>query len=218
MIISLFHIRRVRKNHNSYRIMKDEINDERILIERLKKNDTACFEILYRKYSGKLYNFVMNISKGDLYLAEEIVQNTFLKIWEIRHNINTEGSFGSFIYTIGKNLFLNAVKLRTQQYLYNKHLLESQSLSELNVEKELDYKLLEERINWYVEQLPPARKEIYILSKVKNLPKKDIASMLNISESTVDSQLYKASLYLRKMLSQYSAIYILLCVTGWFLC
>ena len=177
--------------------MKDEVNDERILIERLKKGDTACFEILYRKYSGKLYNFVMNISKGDLYLAEEIVQNTFLKIWEIRYNINTEGSFGSFIYTIGKNLFLNAVKLRTQQYLYNKHIQESQSLCEVNIEK-----------------LPPARREIYILSKIKNLPNKEIASMLNISENTVDSQLYKASVYLRKMLSQYSAIYILLFVSG----
>lgn len=198
--------------------MKDEVNDERILIERLKKGDTACFEILYRKYSGKLYNFVMNISKGDLYLAEEIVQNTFLKIWEIRHNINTEGSFGSFIYTIGKNLFLNAVKLRTQQYLYNKHIQESQSLCEVNIEKDLDYKLLEEKINSYIEKLPPARREIYILSKIKNLPNKEIASMLNISESTVDSQLYKASVYLRKMLSQYSAIYILLFVSGYYLC
>ncbi|MDD2284611.1 MAG: RNA polymerase sigma-70 factor [Paludibacter sp.] len=190
--------------------MREGINDERILIERLKKGDTACFEILYRKYSGRLYNFVLNISKGDLYLAEEIVQNTFLKIWEIRHNINTEGSFSSFIYTIGKNLFLNAVKLRTQEYLYNKYVLESQNLNEITVDKDVDYKLLEERINWLIDQLPPARKEIYILSKIKNLPNKEIASMLNISENTVDSQLYKASRFLKKKLSQYSAVLLLL--------
>jgi RNA polymerase sigma-70 factor (ECF subfamily) len=183
--------------------MNKELVDDRILLERLKKGDAACFEIIYSKYSGKLYNYVLNISKGDFYLAEEIVQNVFIKIWEIRQHIDTEGSFSSFVFTVGKNLYLNALKSRLQGFLYHEYVMEHSSELANSVEEEVEFKMLEEQINTLIEQLPPARRQVYILSRLKHLPNREIAQMLNISENTVESQLSKATQFMRKNLLPY---------------
>jgi RNA polymerase sigma-70 factor (family 1) len=189
--------------------MKEEINDDRVLLEKLKSGNIACFELLYSKYSGKLYNYVLSLSKGDFYLAEEIVQNVFVKIWEIRQHINTEGSFNSFVYTVGRNMFLNVLKSRLQEHLYHDYVVDHEAGLDNSVEKEIEYKMLEEQINRLIEQLPPARRNIYILSRVKNLPNKEIAALLDISENTVESQLNKATQFMRKNLLPYYSVVIL---------
>ena len=189
--------------------MKEEINDDRVLLEKLKSGNIACFELLYSKYSGKLYNYVLSLSKGDFYLAEEIVQNVFVKIWEIRQHINTEGSFNSFVYTVGRNMFLNVVKSRLQEHLYHDYVVDHEAILDNSVEKEIEYKMLEEQINRLIEQLPPARRNIYVLSRVKNLPNKEIAALLDISENTVESQLNKATQFMRKNLLPYYSVVIL---------
>lgn len=189
--------------------MKEEINNDRVLLEKLKGGNIACFELLYSKYSGKLYNYVLSLSKGDFYLAEEIVQNVFVKIWEIRQHINTEGSFNSFVYTVGRNMFLNMVKSRLQEHLYHDYVVDHEAVLDNSVEKEIEYKMLEEQINRLIEQLPPARRNIYILSRVKNLPNKEIAALLDISENTVESQLNKATQFMRKNLLPYYGVLVL---------
>jgi RNA polymerase sigma-70 factor (family 1) len=189
--------------------MKEEINDDRVLLEKLKSGNIACFELLYSKYSGKLYNYVLSLSKGDFYLAEEIVQNVFVKIWEIRQHISTEGSFNSFVYTVGRNMFLNVVKSRLQEHLYHDYVVDHEAVLDNSVEKEIEYKMLEEQINRLIEQLPPARRNIYVLSRVKNLPNKEIAALLDISENTVESQLNKATQFMRKNLLPYYSVLVL---------
>jgi RNA polymerase sigma-70 factor (family 1) len=193
--------------------MSEEINHEQFLLERLKNGDTSCFEILYSKYSGRLYNFVLNLSRGDCYLAEEIVQNVFVKIWEIHPHLNTEGSFNSFLFTIGRNMFLNVVKNRIHESLYHDYLLEHESVLDNSVEKEVEFKMLEEQINRLIEQLPPARRRVYILSKVKHLSNKEIAKLLDISENTVESQLNKATHFMRQQLAPYCEIILLALLT-----
>lgn len=184
--------------------MGQEINqDDRFLIDRLRNGDSTCFEMLYSKYSGRLYNFVLTLSKGDCYLAEEIVQNVFVKIWEMHSHLSTEGSFNSFLYTIGRNMFLNAIKKRIQESLYNDYCVENNSVLDNTVEKEVEFRLLEEQINKLIEQLPPSRRRVYILSKIEHFSNKEIASLLNISENTVESQLNKASHFIRQRLAPY---------------
>lgn len=186
--------------------MKLKIEDDCLLINGLRKNDKKCFELLYLRYCGRLYNFIFKISGGDTYLTEEIVQRTFIKIWETRENIDSKGSFSSFVYTIGRNMLLNTLRQKVQETLYNKYLLENESGNNEDIEKELEYKLLETKLNSIIEELPPARRNVYILSKIKNLPNKEIAEKMNISENTVESQLSKATKYLRMKLSNYKEV------------
>ena len=51
----------------------------------LKNGSYQAFEAIYKRYAGKLYNFIMTLSHGDCYMAEEIVQSVFIKLWEVHH-------------------------------------------------------------------------------------------------------------------------------------
>ena len=57
--------------------------DEKHLLIDLKDGSFQAFERLYNMYSGKLYNFIMRLSSGNQYMAEEVVQSTFIRIWPI---------------------------------------------------------------------------------------------------------------------------------------
>lgn len=171
-------------------------------IYNLKRGDTPSFEYLYNLWSGKLYNFVMRISKGDSYLAEDIVQSVFIKVWESRHTLDPDKSFGAYLCTIAKNQLVNIYQHRMLEYLYEEKVKSTESI-ENTTEKEVDYHLLEEYIDSLIEQLPPARREIFILSRRSLLTNKEIAEKLNISENTVESQLTKALAFLRDKINRH---------------
>lgn len=168
----------------------------------LKRGDIASFEYLYNCWSGKLYNFVMRISRNDIYLAEEIVQSVFIKVWENREQIETDKSFGAYLCTIAKNQLVNIYQHRMLESLYQTKIKTSEPV-ENTTEKEVDYHLLEEYIDSLIEQLPPARREIFILSRRKLLTNKEIAAKLNLSENTVESQLTKATAFLRSKIDRH---------------
>lgn len=170
---------------------------------KLKTGDTASFETLYKQWSGKLYNFVMRISKGDAYLAEEIVQSVFIKVWEKREEIDPDKSFASYICTIAKNQLTNIYQHRMLEFLYQENALNKTSYGDNTTEKEVEYRLLDEYVHTLVEQLPPARREIFILSRYQFLSNREIAQRLNLSENTVESQLTKAISFLRRRIAQH---------------
>lgn len=174
-------------------------------INQLKKGNILSFEYLYNCWSGKLYNFVMRISRGDGYLAEEIVQYVFIKVWENHESLAPDKSFGAYLCTIAKNQLVNIYQHRMQEYLYQEKTTASEQ-SENTTEKEVDYHLLEEYINSLIEQLPPARKEIFILSRRSLLTNKEIAEKLHVSENTVESQITKAISFLRSKINQHYSL------------
>lgn len=171
-------------------------------IYNLKRGDTPSFEYLYNLWSGKLYNFVMRISKGDSYLAEDIVQSVFIKVWESRQTLDPDKSFGAYLCTIAKNQLVNIYQHRMLEYLYEEKVKSTES-AENTTEKEVDYHLLEEYIDSLIEQLPPARREIFILSRRNLLTNKEIAEKLHLSENTVESQLTKALSFLRDKINKH---------------
>lgn len=171
-------------------------------IHGLKKGDTPSFEYLYNAWSGKLYNFVMRISQGDRYLSEEIVQSVFIKVWESRQSLDPAKSFGAYLCTIAKNQLVNIYQHRMLELLYSERVKNSDHI-ENTTEKEVDYHLLEEYLNSLIEQLPPARKEVFVLSRRNMLTNKEIAERLNLSENTVESQLTKATSFLRNEVSKH---------------
>lgn len=150
----------------------------------------------------------MKISRGDSYWAEEVVQRTFVKLWEIHDQINPDKSLISYLCTIAKNLLLNIYQRQTVEYIYAEYVLESaQEYSDNNIDDVLDGKLLEKYIDRLAEELPPSRKKIFIMSKRKNLSNKEIALELNISESTVATQLSLALKFMKdKLMNHYGEL------------
>lgn len=174
--------------------MFDEVKE----LNALKGGSDKAFETIYRRYSGKIYNFIMTISRGDTYMAEEIVQSTFIKLWEVREQIEPERSILSYLSTIAKNMLMNKYQRQTVEFLYQQLLLKEQPAYDTATEKEADRKWLEDYVDELIEQLPPSRKKIFILSRKKELSTKEIAEIMKISVSTVETQLSLATKFIRK--------------------
>jgi len=182
-------------------------------LELLRDASRQTFESLYQRYSGKLYNFLMRVSKGDRYMAEELVQRTFIKVWEKRESVDPEKSFITYLCTIAKNMLLNEYEHQTIQFIYEEYIKVKSTDQDNNTEKEVDKNLLEEYIDYLTDQLPPKRREIFILSRKEGLSNKMIAKQLNITESTIETQLSKALTFMKSQLnSHYDHLLVILFV------
>lgn len=182
--------------------MVDSINEKRLLTE-LKNGSFQAFERLYNMYSGKLYNFIMRISSGNQYMAEEVVQSAFIRVWEVRERVEPESSFISFLCTIAKNLLMNMYQRQTVEYVYNEYLKNTGVDRDSQTEDSIDLRFLNEYIDSLAEELPAQRKKIFILSKRQNYTNKEIAEMMGISESTVATQLSLAVKFMREQLMKH---------------
>ena len=182
--------------------MVDSINEKRLLTE-LKNGSFHAFERLYNMYSGKLYNFIMRISSGNQYMAEEVVESAFIRVWEVRERVEPESSFISFLCTIAKNLLMNMYQRQTVEYVYNEYLKNTGVDRDSQTEESIDLRFLNEYIDSLAEELPAQRKKIFILSKRQNYTNKEIAEMMGISESTVATQLSLAVKFMREQLMKH---------------
>ncbi len=182
-------------------------------LELLKKGSSPSFECIYHRYSGKLYNFLMKVSKGDAYIAEELVQRTFIKVWETREYINPDKSFISYLCTIAKNMLLNEYEHQTVQYIYNEYVKVNTADVDISTEKEVDKNLLEEYIDKLADNLPPKRREIFILSRKEGLSNKKIAERLHITESTIETQLSKALAFMKSQMQKHYELILIIIFT-----
>jgi RNA polymerase sigma-70 factor (ECF subfamily) len=174
---------------------------EKLLVEKLVVGDHSAFTTLYNRYKNNVYSFIVKLSHGDYYMAEEIVQNTFIKLWDVRKNISSDYSIGKYIQVISKNFYLKAVSQRINDDLMKLEFVENDAENLVDDEVELNF-LLEE-IERIVSLLPPARQRVYRLRHNENLSQKEIAEKLHISENTVETHLKHSNGFLRFKLGTY---------------
>ncbi len=180
-------------------------------LEQLKNASMQSFENLYFRYSVKLYNFVLKLSKGNSYMAEELVQRTFIKVWENREQINSDKTFISYLCTIAKNMLVNEYEHQTIQYIYSEFVRVQMADIENSTELDVDKMLLDEYIEKLTDELPPKRREIFVLSRRKGLTNKQISELLHISESTIETQLSKALSFMKTKLNMhYEYVFVLI--------
>ena len=173
-------------------------HDTEILIQPLKNGSVKAFDALYQLYSARLYNFVLKISKGDTYMAEEIVQRVFIKIWEDRSMLDTQKSFNAFICTIAKNMLMNEYKHQMVEFVYQDYILQINKDESSDGVDKIEYVFLEKYLNTLIEQLTPARREVYIMNRIDKLTVKEIAQRSGKSEKTIEKQLSEANEFIRR--------------------
>jgi RNA polymerase sigma-70 factor (ECF subfamily) len=174
--------------------------EERELIKRIIKGDCNSFEKIYNIYSDRLFYFAQSYL-GNNEASEETVQEIFVKIWEIRKELNPEKSFSSFLFTITKNCIFNKFKKRKHEKTYAEHL--RNHMETVYNKTEIDVYLNETKqiIDNVVTKMPPQRQKIFILSREKGLSYKEISEKLNIGEKTIETHIRLALKTVRKALS-----------------
>lgn len=172
-----------------------------MLVERLKKGDIKAFDLIYEKYSGKLYAFGYKYLRSE-FEAEELVQSVFLKIWENRNILKEESSFKSYMFTIAYHDICKFFRIRNYFQKFITDTLAENSHSSVETEHEIDYRSVMERILQFIEMIPDRRRIIFLKSFQEGKSSKEIAIEENLSPGTVDNYISESVKFIRKRLFQ----------------
>lgn len=179
---------------------------EQELIVQCRKGNSAAQEALYKKYASGM-RYICERYARTTFEVEDIFQDAFMKIFQGIKNYKGEGSFDGWV----RRIFVNTA---IDFYKKNKNRNETQILDiEISEEPEevheqdsfehLAQSLNSEEVLCLVNQLPSGYKMVFNLYAIENYSHKEIAVLLQISEGTSKSQLYKARALLRKKIINY---------------
>ncbi|MEX0684401.1 MAG: RNA polymerase sigma-70 factor [Balneolales bacterium] len=177
--------------------------DEQELIDLLNKGDEQTFEKLFNEYYFSLARFAWRYTESEA-IAEELVQDLFLEIWERRKTWKPFGKLRPCLYKIIKGKCLNYLKHQKVKRTYDSQWMEerkAETLSSRDIEIDEQLKQFVQSLNRAVEQLPHRCKMIYKLHRNDGLTYPEIAEIMDISHKTVESQMSRAFKLLREKLS-----------------
>jgi RNA polymerase sigma-70 factor, ECF subfamily len=189
------------KNATEARVPMD-MNEDKELYIKLKVGDERAFQTLFRKYYSAMCHFARQFLNDDE-LAEETVQDMFVKIWERRAILNIETSVKHYLFRSVRNHCLNQIQHEKIKKQYASMVLES-AHQEINAEQYFLEVDLIQRIEKSIDSLPPKRREIFRLSREQGMKYKEIAETLDISVKTVEAQMGLALKHLREELKDFS--------------
>jgi RNA polymerase sigma-70 factor (ECF subfamily) len=176
------------------------IQDDKVLVAEFLKGNVRSFDLLHEKYSERLYGFTFKLLKNKED-ALDIVQETFLKIWQKRRELDEDKSFKSFLFTISYNIIMDQLRKRLNDNNYLEFLKQNFKLEQSISENEADFNILEKQIQSFIGQLPLRRQEIYRMSREKGYSNNEIAEKLSISVKTVETQINLAVKFMKSRLT-----------------
>lgn len=157
--------------------------DEKELLLRVAAGDAHAFSTIFYRHHQDLAGYVLRVTRS-LCLTEEIVQETFLKVWTRRASLPEVENFRSWLFSIGRNHTFNCLRDLARNTLQQQAWI-TQVLSQAHSFEEPDrehyYTLIEEAVS----QLSPQQQKIYLLSRRDGLRYEDIARQLHLSRNTV---------------------------------
>ncbi len=182
---------------------------DNLLFQSVAKGSKSAYEELFHLYYPRLCLFAYDLCK-DQKLAEDIIQDFFLNIWNEKGGIRIKTSVKSYFYQSIYNRILNHFKHEKVRETYVKNYLENNILRELSYYSNNSYPLanllhkeLEEKIVETVDELPPQCRKVFTFSRFENLKYDEISKKMNISVNSVKTHLKNALQKLRNALEEY---------------
>lgn len=160
------------------------------LIQELREGSQQAFTMLYLAYVDRLYGYALKLTTSETE-AQDIVQESFTRIWENRTRISPELSFKSYLFHISYHLIIDKFRKRI-------NMIDIDACAEINhsalqennkPEDLLNYTDMQNRLNELLSGLSSRQQQIYQMSREQGLSAKVIGEQLNISEKTVHNQL-----------------------------
>lgn len=187
--------------------------DESLMI-RFQSGDRAAFTILVRRHQGPLFNFALRYLRSSP-VAEEVVQDAFVRVVQNAAEFKHEARFSTWLYTITRNLCID----QTRKRALRRHpsldepkkaeegdgptLGEQTADGKASVERAVVSLEIRERVAGAIDALPEEQREVFLMREVSNLPFKEIAEIVGISENTVKSRMRYALERLQEALSEF---------------
>jgi RNA polymerase sigma-70 factor (ECF subfamily) len=174
------------------------------LIEGCMAGKRKAHSELYKRYSPLLYGISLRYA-ASTFDAQEILQESFIKIFGSIHAFEGKGSFEGWIKRITVNTALNHIRAAAAKPLFDQVQMADQIPDEIPVEPESMQLPDAEVMLALVQELPDGYRLVFNLYVFENYAHKEIAEKLGISENTSKTQLMRARIHLQKKLNAYSA-------------
>ncbi|MCH7680112.1 sigma-70 family RNA polymerase sigma factor [candidate division KSB1 bacterium] len=181
---------------------RDKRPSDEDLIERFQKGDLYAFDLIVKRYKDQLLNFVYRFV-GSQEEAEDIVQETFLRVYRKRKAYKRIAKFSTWIYTIAGNLSRTELRRRKRRKLFSVTDMGYEdrdyeiSDEEYNPENYVEGVIQEEIIHKEINNLSPKFREVIILRDVQELSYEEISKIIRVPIGTVKSRVNRGRLKLQ---------------------
>lgn len=176
--------------------------DDTTLVSLLKNDSEYAFQLLFEHYHNLVYKVALLYVKSPT-LAQDIVQDVFMKIWFQRKNLPDVISFESWIYTLSKNLTINSLK----KLAYEGKARAVFDKDQKGFDDTTDHKIRNSQYNALLQQaineLPEQQQKVYRLGKEKGLSYEAIGRELSLSPLTVKTHMARALTAIRSFLQKH---------------
>lgn len=181
------------------RMGKKLIEFDQVSFLQLKNGDKQAFNHLFNLYNQKIFFFAKGYLKSEKE-AEEIVQETFLKIWERRNHLDPELSINAYLFKIAFNFIQKQFIKNAKEQEFKHDFADELIHFDEQTSNMLNYHFLLDHLNHLIDELPPRQKEIVILRKLDNYSLKEISEQLSISIKTIEAHLTASLKFLKERL------------------
>jgi RNA polymerase sigma-70 factor (ECF subfamily) len=181
---------------------------------RFQSGDRSAFTLLVRRHQTPLYNFALRQLRSSP-LAEEVVQDAFVRVVNNAAEFKHEARFSTWLYTIARNLCIDQMRKRAlrrhpsldepkrAEEAEGPTLGDQTADARANVERAASSTEIRERVAAAIDTLPDDQREVFLMREVSNLPFKEIAEIVGVSENTVKSRMRYALERLQAALSEF---------------
>lgn len=177
------------------------LTDLQEIIERVKKGDQAAFRRIVEEYRQQAFSLAFRIM-CDEEEARDVVQESFIKVWQKIETYNMTQKFSTWLYKIVANSAIDRLRQIKRHNLINldKVISKIEYLNLDNMQMEIDNKETAQLIRWIAEGLPEKQQMVFILRDLQGVDSSEVRQILNLSENSVKSNLYHARKAIREKL------------------
>ncbi len=176
------------------------LSNDAHLITRWQQGDAQAFSQLYKAHVIDLLVVAMH-KTNNRQSAEELVQNSFVKLLEHRDRLEADTSIKAYLYVILKNQILNYYRHELVEHRYINNMLNTESERGDSVMDIIETRELEKKLEIEIANLPGKCRTVYVMRRKENMTNKEISRILGISENTVEQHMRKAMNRLRNSLA-----------------
>lgn len=174
-----------------------------IWAEEIKRSDRRTFDALFRTMYPQLVKFAASYTK-EKSSACDIVQDSFLSLWQNRKSIDPGQSLKAYLYRIVRNRSLNYLRNHSSEISQSEIIVEEELQPPEQVDSRENVNELSEKFGEWIELLPERQQEAFELSRFDGLSHDEIASVMDVSPKTVNNHIVAALKQLRSLYEEYS--------------
>ncbi len=191
--------------------------NEIIILSAVARGDQKAFEALFFRYKDRVYSTAFFYTQHEA-IAEDVVQDVFIRVWKNRHKLTGINGFSSWIYTITRNRSLTALQKIAREGKKRKELISRLPARVEDAENRIQEDYMETLLEHALARLSPQQRKVFELSRLQGHSRDEVAEELNLAPATVSVHLTLALRSVKSFLMRHgelSSLLLLAALSGY---